>query len=103
MRSKASIKDHPIHPILIAFPVAFFSGAFFCDLLGVLLNRLDLATMGSYLTIGGVGGGLLAAVPGVIAYVKTVPPDSSAKKRGGIHAIVNSSAMILFLLSYFIR
>jgi uncharacterized membrane protein len=32
-RSTASIAGHPIHPMLIPFPIAFFVGAFLCDLI----------------------------------------------------------------------
>src|SRR5918911_1957526 len=31
-RSTASIAGHPIHPMLIPFPIAFFVGTFVCDL-----------------------------------------------------------------------
>jgi len=31
-RSTASIAGHPIHPMLIPFPIAFFIAAFVCDL-----------------------------------------------------------------------
>jgi uncharacterized membrane protein len=31
-RSTASIAGHPIHPMLIPFPIAFFVGTFACDL-----------------------------------------------------------------------
>jgi uncharacterized membrane protein len=32
-RSTASIAGHPIHPMLVPFPIAFFVGAFVTDLL----------------------------------------------------------------------
>jgi uncharacterized membrane protein len=31
-RSTASIAGHPIHPMLIPFPIAFFVATFACDL-----------------------------------------------------------------------
>jgi uncharacterized membrane protein len=31
-RSTASIGDHPVHPMLIPFPIAFFVAALVCDL-----------------------------------------------------------------------
>jgi len=36
MRSTARIKGHPIHPILVAFPVAFGTSAPVLDLIGTL-------------------------------------------------------------------
>jgi uncharacterized membrane protein len=32
LRSTASIAGHPIHPMLIPFPIAFFVATFLCDL-----------------------------------------------------------------------
>jgi hypothetical protein len=29
MRSRAQVKGHPIHPMLVAFPIAFLSGSQF--------------------------------------------------------------------------
>jgi uncharacterized membrane protein len=39
MRSKASIRGHPIHPALIVFPFAFLSGALVFDIAGRLADR----------------------------------------------------------------
>ena len=34
MRSKASIQGHPIHPMLVGFPIALWVAGFIFDLLG---------------------------------------------------------------------
>ena len=46
---------------------------------------------------------LLAAVPGVIDYLYTVPPRSTGKRRATRHAIVNLSAIALFALAWWLR
>jgi hypothetical protein len=38
VRSKARIMGHPLHPILIVFPIAFGAGSLGFDLDGVLAN-----------------------------------------------------------------
>jgi uncharacterized membrane protein len=81
MQSKASVKHHPIHPMLVPFPIAFLTGALIFDALGFLTGRPDLWTTATYLAIAGVVAGLVAAVPGLVDYVGSVPPDSSAKAR----------------------
>lgn len=96
MKSRASIKSHPIHPILVTFPIAFFFGSFVFDLLGWLREDPELWNVGWMLNIAGVIGGLLAAVPGIIDYVNTIPPNSSAKERGKTHGIMNSCNVLLF-------
>jgi len=103
MRSKASFRGHPSHPALIPFPLAFLIGAFLFDLAGAWFERPALWTTGAHLAVVGIIAGLLAAVPGIIDYTFTVPPNSSGKKRATKHALVNVSALILFSLARWLR
>src|SRR5438552_2769540 len=89
MRSTAQITGHPIHPILIAFPIAFGVAAPLADLIGVLGDWPTVWAAGAYLAAAAVVGGLVAAVPGLIDYLYTVPPDSSASRRATWHLCVN--------------
>ncbi|RYZ26281.1 MAG: DUF2231 domain-containing protein [Chitinophagaceae bacterium] len=98
MRSKAHIKSHPLHPILIGFPLAFFIGSFVFDVLYLLSNNLSFRTTAYYLNIAGVIGGVLAAVPGIIDFIYTVPPESSAKKRAATHGLLNTTNLLLFVV-----
>ena len=103
MRSRASFRSHPIHPALIPFPIAFLYGAVVFDLLGRVLERPSLWTTGGWLALAGIGSALVAAVPGLIDYVYTVPPKSSGKRRATKHMLVNLSAVALFALAFWIR
>jgi uncharacterized membrane protein/nitrite reductase/ring-hydroxylating ferredoxin subunit len=103
MRSKASYKGHPIHPALIPFPFAFLYGAFFFDLAGRLTGRASWWTTGAYLSVVGVVAALVAAVPGLIDYFGTVPPNSSGKRRATNHMIVNLAAVTLFAIAWATR
>ena len=104
MRSKASIqKGHPIHPVLIPFPIAFLYGTFVFDLVGLITDNASFWTTGAYLNIAGVVMGLVAAVPGLIDYLYTVPPNSTGKERATRHAIVNASSLVLFAIAFFVR
>ncbi len=103
MRSHAQIKAHPIHPSLIPFPFAFLWGALLFDLAALLWDAPALGTTASHLIVAGVAAGVIAAVPGVIDYVMTVPPDSSGKRRATRHAIGNVSALALFTMAWFQR
>jgi nitrite reductase/ring-hydroxylating ferredoxin subunit/uncharacterized membrane protein len=103
MRSKASIRGHPSHPGLIPFPFAFLIGAFVFDILGVWLNRPPLWTTGSHLALAGVITGVIAAIPGLIDYIYTVPPNSTGKKRATKHMAVNLTAIVLFALAWWLR
>src|SRR5215204_4582021 len=103
MRSKAHIKSHPLHPILVAFPIAFFIGAFFFDGLSLVLHRETFWQTGKYLAIAGIASALLAAVPGVIDYFYTVPPKSSAKKRATQHGLINLLNVFLYCFAVYHR
>lgn len=103
MRSKAHIKSHPVHPILISFPIAFYTGTFIFDAIGLINDNPALITVGNYLNLAAIIGAVLAAFPGIIDYVKTVPPKSSAKKRAGQHGLINSTVLVIFVIVYFIR
>lgn len=103
MKSKAQFKGHPLHPILVSFPIAFFSGCLLFDLAGWITHRNDLWRTGYWLQIAGVGFALIAAIPGIIDYFFTVPPKSTAKKRATKHALINSTMVILFAATWFYR
>ena len=56
MRSRASIKSHPLHPMLIPFPIGFLFGAFIFDAGSLLPDKQSWWTTGYYLHIAGAGG-----------------------------------------------
>jgi nitrite reductase/ring-hydroxylating ferredoxin subunit len=51
----------------------------------------------------GIIGALLAASPGAVDYFKTVPPNSSAKKRATKHALLNITNLVLFLIAWILK
>ncbi|MCA1562829.1 MAG: Rieske 2Fe-2S domain-containing protein [Acidobacteria bacterium] len=96
MRSRAHFKAHPLHPALIPFPFAFLTGALLFDTIGLIRESRALWTTGAHLTIAGIAAGVLAAIPGIIDYLYTVPPGSSGKKRATRHGALNIIALALF-------
>ena len=102
MRSHASFNGHPIHPMLIVYPFAFLTGAFGFGLAGAARRNRELTSVSRYLVPAGIAAGLAAAVPGLIDFVNTVPPQSSAKERATRHALLNVSALGLFAASWLI-
>jgi len=103
MRSKASYKGHPLHPALIPFPFAFLWGALAFDVAGRLMERPALWTTGAHLLVAGIVAALVAAVPGIIDYRHTVPPKSTGKTRATRHMLLNTSAVVLFVVAWLIR
>jgi nitrite reductase/ring-hydroxylating ferredoxin subunit/uncharacterized membrane protein len=94
---------HPLHPILIAFPIAFLVGALLFDLAGYFGHWAGGRQTGAYLSIAAVISGLIAAVPGVIDFLGVVPPKSSAWDRALWHMGVNVAALTLFAVGWAFR
>jgi uncharacterized membrane protein/nitrite reductase/ring-hydroxylating ferredoxin subunit len=103
MKSKAVLLGHPVHPMLIPFPIAFLTGATLFDAAGWLLGNPAWWTTGGYLSAAGIATALLAAVPGSIDYVYTVPPKSSGKTRATRHMVTMLLSVALFAAARLIR
>ena len=103
MKSKAVLLGHPLHPMLIPFPIAFLAGGTVFDIAGWLRDMPAWWTTGSHLGVAGIVTALLAAAPGLIDYLYTVPPESSAKTRATRHMLANLGAVTLFALAWWIR
>ena len=97
MRSKASIKAHPLHPILVSFPIGLWVASLIFDLIAVYSSNNLLWAAGFFCVLAGCIGAALAAIPGVIDLLSVVPPRSSAKQRGYIHGALNTVALLLFI------
>lgn len=98
MRSRASLKSHPIHPMLIAFPIGLFITSFAFDLIAAAENIPSLWMAAWYCIIAGLIMGILAAIPGLVDLFSVVPPHSSGRKRGLKHAGLNIAVMVVFII-----
>jgi uncharacterized membrane protein len=65
-RSTAQIAGHPIHPMLIPFPIAFFAATLVCDLVFWRTANTVWATAALWLLGAGLVMAALAAVAGLI-------------------------------------
>ncbi len=67
-RSTAKIGSHPIHPMLIPFPIATLVGAFVADIVFAMSGDIFWARAAIYLLGAGIVTALLAAVFGFIDF-----------------------------------
>lgn len=96
MRSTAHLKGHPIHPMLVPFPLAYLTGSALVNAWARATGRPDWFRTASHMSRLGLGSALAAALPGVIDYIFAVPPNSSGRARATSHMLVNLSALGMF-------
>ena len=88
--------------MLIVFPLGLLATAVIFDILYVASANDDFATFSYYAVIAGIIGGLLAAVFGLLDWMK-IPKDTRARRIGAVHGVGNVIVVGLFALSLFAR
>ncbi len=101
MKSKASIAGHPIHPMLIPFPLALWATSFVVDVLFYFLRHPTLLVIAKFLIAAGCLGAIAAAIPGIIDWLAIKNGD--AKRVANWHARLNVAALVIFAISLFLR
>jgi uncharacterized membrane protein len=101
MQSKASIGGHPIHPMLIPFPLALWATSFVVDVLFYFLRHPTLLIISKFMIAAGCIGAIAAAIPGIIDWLAIKNGD--AKKVANWHARLNVTALVVFAISLFLR
>lgn len=96
------IFGHPVHPMLVVFPVGLFATAVIFDILYLSFGNPVFPTVSYYMIAAGILGGLLAAIFGFMDWLG-VPNNSRAKKIGGWHGLGNFVIVVLFAISWFLR
>ena len=95
MYSKAKIAGHPIHPKLVAFPIAFYTAALVCYIVYNSNSDPFWFKVALLANVAGVATAALAAIPGFIDWLN-IPKDVPAKKTGTIHMICNVLALVCY-------
>ncbi|PYX76959.1 MAG: hypothetical protein DMG78_00250 [Acidobacteria bacterium] len=101
MASPASIKKHPMHPILVALPIGLWIFALVCDLVRAAGGAANWGTVATYCVAAGIVGALIAAVPGLIDYLSI--DEAEMKRIGTLHLAVNLGAVVLFVINLWLR
>jgi uncharacterized membrane protein len=102
MASKASIGGHPIHPMLIPFPIALFIFSFVADLIYLWRgNPIWRDYIAFYSMLGGIIGAAAAAVPGLIDWATLT--DRATVRVANWHARINVITLVIFVASFYLR
>jgi uncharacterized membrane protein len=102
MESRAKLFGHPIHQMLIVFPLGLLATAVIFDVIGLVSGNSRWTDMAFYLIGTGIVTGLIAAIFGAIDYF-AIPDGTRAKRVGTLHGVGNVVVVLLFLGSWFLR
>jgi len=102
MESRAKLFGHPIHQMLIVFPLGLLATSLFFDVIALAIGHEGLFQASYYMIAAGVIGALLAATFGLIDYLG-IPKGTRAKRVGTLHGIGNVIVVLLFAGSWFLR
>jgi len=98
-RSTAKIGDHPIHPMLVPFPIVCFILSFVCDLLYVRGNT-GLAVATHWLLGIGLVMGALAAAAGLTDFLNDKRIQGSDAVQ---HMLANVTVVVLEVVNLVFR
>jgi uncharacterized membrane protein len=93
MSSPASIKKHPVHPMLVGFPIGLWVFALVCDVAHAVSSSAIWQTVATFCVAGGIIGALLATVPGLIDFSIE---EAEMKRIANLHLAVNLGAVVIF-------
>lgn len=102
MESRVKLFGHPIHPMLIVFPLGILGGSVVFDVVYLITKTGRWADIAFWMIAAGVVGGLVAAMFGLIDWLP-IPAGTRAKRVGLLHGVGNVVVVGLFTASWLLR
>lgn len=102
MESRVKLFGHPLHQMLIVFPLGLLATSVVFDLIGLFSDSASAATVAHALIAAGLVGGVLAAPWGYMDWL-AIPRGTRAKAIGAMHGSGNVLVLLLFTASWWFR
>jgi uncharacterized membrane protein len=102
MESKVKLAGHPVHPMLIVFPLGLLATAVIFDIIFLVSGNSQWTIVAYYMIGAGIIGGLAAAVFGWLDWI-AIPNGTRARRIGLWHGVGNVVVVGLFILSWLLR
>jgi uncharacterized membrane protein len=99
---QAKLLGHPIHVMLIHFPMALFPVGFFFDLLSFLKDEKVFALAGLYCMGIGLAGAVIASIFGAIDFLR-LPDDETIRTKAVIHTSINVLVVFIYFGLFIFR
>ncbi|MGC1305851.1 MAG: DUF2231 domain-containing protein [Phormidesmis sp.] len=99
--SSVAILGHPIHPIIVIFPIAFLSTVAATDL-GYWLTKGEFWSQASTWLLGtGLLSGIAAAAIGILDFIRI--PRVRNRRAGWAHMWLNVAVLLLTVVNFVLR
>ncbi|MGE0081005.1 MAG: DUF2231 domain-containing protein [Thiohalomonadaceae bacterium] len=95
VRSRVTVAGHPIHPMLVPFPIAFLVGVLATDLIYLFTGDAYWAQSSVYLALAGLVTGVAAALVGFTDFVTL--PEVRRHRIAWVHFMGNALVLLLAL------
>ena len=100
-RSTASFMGHPLHPAIVSYPIAFFTGAFLTDIAFLVLKDPIWADFSFWLLAAGLVTAAAAALAGLTDFLGS--REIRALSDAWMHMIGNVNAVVIELVNLLLR
>lgn len=102
MKSRALLLGHPVHQMLVVFPLGLLATAVIFDVIQIATDNPDWSRIAYWMMASGIVGALLAAPFGTIDWL-AIPQGTRAKRIGAVHGLGNAMVSLLFVVSWLLR
>src|SRR4051794_35684824 len=97
MESRAKLLGHPVHPMLVGFPLGLFTTAAVFDVVHIATGAPRWGYVAFWLVSAGLVGAVAALATGIVDWL-AIPNATRAKRVGLWHGYGNLFVIIIFVL-----
>jgi uncharacterized membrane protein len=102
MEGKAKLLGHPVHQMLIVFPLGLLATGMLFDVVHLVSDVPVFGEVAYWTIVAGLIGGAVAAPFGLVDWL-AIPPGTRAKRVGALHGMGNVLVLGLFAVSAMLR
>jgi|SRR5947209_1190138 len=103
MYSKIKVLGHPVHPMLVAYPIALYTSTLVAYIVYAANKDPFFFKAAVAANLAGVVMAAVAALPGFVDWAVGIPSGTSAKSHGLTHMLLNVTALVLFIINALIH
>ena len=102
MESRTKLLGHPVHQMLIVFPLGLLAMAVIFDAVAIAFSNGYWSEIAYWMIAAGCITGLFAAPFGFIDWL-AIPAATRAKRIGAVHGLGNVIVLLMFAASWLLR